>query len=275
MPDIQDKTEIYRSGSPFNSIIGDMYARWTLDCVVETGYQVSLDFIARPEFYKSNITADVADQIVRLRMEYGTDVELPNATQRAGINTPVFGPSDGLGPVAGGVDKFRSLRKPLLDACTTFSERTIVDAEQGIRQAILSALDLFQLYLNSYDGTSIRAGHDQIVDVSNMAYSVLRSPGVAQVFGVNSAIDDAWPLASNDPNGALLIGAIGDKLQLASNPPLTNEKFQRLRRLAQQGGLALSAIADGVSDTVGGDFGTFATSVYTWGVALRDYGIAP
>jgi hypothetical protein len=281
MVDILDETENHLaapsdSASQFKDIVGDMYARWTLDCVVEIAYQVSLDFVGRPEFYKSNITADVGAQIVRLRMEYGTKVELPNSAQRGAINTPIFGPSDGVGPIATvAVDKFRSLRKPLLDACTTFSERTVVDADQGIKQAILSALDLFQLYLNSYDGASIRAGHDQIVDVSNVAYSVLRSSGIAQVFGVNSPIGDNWPLASNDPNGALLIRAICEKLQLTSDLVFTDERFQRLRRLAQQGELALESIIDGVSGTASDeDFGKFVTSVYTWAVALRDYGIS-
>lgn len=259
----------------FKDVVGDMYARWTLDCVIEIAYQVSLDFVGRPEFYKSNITADVSAQIVSLRMEYGTKVELPNMAQRASINTPVFGPSDGVGPSAVAVDKFRSLRKPLLDACTTFAERTVVDADQGIKQAILSALELFQLYLSSYDGASIRAGYDQTVGVSNLAYSVLGSAGVTQVFGVNSQIDSGWPLRSNDANGALLIRAIGEKLQLTPGLVFTEEKFQRLRRVAQQGELALTSIIDGVPETAShDDLGRFVASVYTWAVALRDFGIS-
>jgi len=54
-----------------------------LDCLVGIAYQVSLDFVRRPEFYKSNITPEVSAQIVRLRIQYGTDVELPDMAQRA------------------------------------------------------------------------------------------------------------------------------------------------------------------------------------------------
>lgn len=248
----------------FRSVAGNMYALWTLDCVVEIGHQVSRDFVSRPEFYKAG---EISDQIVNLRLEYGTKSGLPNMVQRAEINSPIFGASDGAGPVTMTVDKFRSLRKPLLDACTVFSERSIADAAPAMRQSILSALELFKSYLQCFDGTSIRRSYAQIVSVSDSAYSVLRSPGVAQVFGVNPPPSEGWPLTSNDANGALLVRAIGEKLQLQMAPDLvfTDEKFQRLRRVAQQGSVALESILDTGAGEADG-FEDLVTSVYTWAV---------
>ena len=73
-------------------LIGDMYARWTLDCVVEIAYAVSKDFILRPEFYKAG---DVPDNIITFRIEYGNSAEFPNQAQRQEMNSPVLGASDG------------------------------------------------------------------------------------------------------------------------------------------------------------------------------------
>ena len=32
--------------------LSDMYARWTLDCVVEVAYAIALDFANRPRHYR-------------------------------------------------------------------------------------------------------------------------------------------------------------------------------------------------------------------------------
>jgi hypothetical protein len=153
-----------------------------------------------------------------------------------------------------------------------FSERSINDPAAAMKQAILSALVLFQSYLQGFDGKSIRSSHGEIESVSDLAYSVLRSTGVSQVFGVTQPPDAGWPLASSDPNGALLVRAIGEKLQLAPDLVFTDEKFQRLRRIAQQGSEALGSIlAPGAGEPA--NFDSLVTSVYTWAVALRDYGI--
>jgi hypothetical protein len=247
----------------FGSLAGDLYARWTLDCVVDIAYHVSKDFVARPEFYKN----DVTDKIVDLRMEWGTITNFPNTTQRAEMVNPIFGPPDGM---AGSVDNFRRWREPLLKAVTILSERSIADPTAGIQQTILSALALLTAYLRNFDGTSLRTSQKQIANESELAYSVLRSPGVAQVFGVTAEISKDWPLTSDDANGALLIRSIGEKLQLGPYLMFTDEKFQRLRRVAETGNQAIKTILDPDSALDKG-LPALIVSVYAWAVAIHDY----
>jgi len=251
----------------YADLLADLYARWTLDCLVEIACSVSRDFVARPEFYKAG---GVANDIVRLRMEYGTTSRLPNQAQRQEIALPVLGASEAYG--ADATDKFRALRKPLFDAASVFSERSIADSGESMRQAILSAVQLFQPYLMSFDGVSIRRSYEQVVSVTDAAYTILRSPGIAQVFGVNPPPVDEWPIGSNDSNGALLVRAIGEKLQLAPQCVLNEEKFQRLRRVAQQGRDALKAIVSS-PDPAGDALHSLITTIYTWAISLRDYGV--
>src|SRR5215467_13710866 len=108
------------TGSPstFQDFVGDIYARWTLDCLVEIGYAISVDFVNRPYLYKGQ---DIPDNIVDLRISYGSDPGFPNTVQRQAIMLPIFGRSDGLKPDATSttpVWPFQIARKNLIDACT-------------------------------------------------------------------------------------------------------------------------------------------------------------
>src|SRR6266700_40591 len=70
-----------------------LYARCTLDCLIEMGWAVSADFITRPQLYVSD---DIPDAIVKLRMKYGSDPDFPNTTQRHAMLLPILSKSDGL-----------------------------------------------------------------------------------------------------------------------------------------------------------------------------------
>ena len=86
-----------QASNPFPAFVGHLYAIWTLDCLEEIGYAVSVDFITRPHLYLGD---DIPDQIVQLRMTYGTEAQFPNTAQRQAMMMPVFGRSDGLKPDA-------------------------------------------------------------------------------------------------------------------------------------------------------------------------------
>ena len=58
--------------------------------------------------------------------------------------------------------------------------------------------------------------------------------GISQVFGVSPAPSANWPIDANDSNGALLVRAIGEKLQLGAQQTITEEKFQQCRRVAHR-----------------------------------------
>jgi hypothetical protein len=243
-----------------------MYCRWTLDGLPEIAYAVSKDFVARPEFYKA---ADIPGEIVELRIEYGSRSRLPNRSQRLDINSPIFGVSDGYGGDTSN-DKFRVLRKPLFDGCIALSELTSNTAPASQKPRILNALDSLRLRLKSFDGKSIRGSYEQVLHVSKAAVGILSSTGVSQVFGVNPAPNHIWPYDSSDANGSLLIGSISDKLTLGPNLTFTADRFQRLRRVAQQGREALILIiTTDVAESRA--FDALVVSVYTWAMSLKDY----
>jgi hypothetical protein len=248
----------------YDKLVGDMYARWVLDCVVEIAHAVSRDFIARPEFYKG---ADIPDDIASLYSSYGNARDFPDKLQREEMSAPIFGISDGYAPNDGS-DKFRALRRPLFDACIAYAERTVNDAASGLRQRVLSSMELFPSYLRNFDGASIRSSYGQIRSVSDLSFAVLRSPGVFHVFGVDRAPGDRWPLDVSDPHGSQLIWAICEKLSV--DPAFNEDKFGRLRRVAQEGRQALEAIlAEG--PTSEDHLDDLVTKVYTWATSLRDY----
>lgn len=250
----------------FKEVLGDMYSQWVLDCVIEIAYAVSKDFIARPEFYKVD---DVPNGITDIRAAYGVTSNLPNRSQRQDINSPIFGASDGY-PPDNTNDKFRALRKPLFDACTVYLMRTNSDAAAPLKETILSALDSFLSCLRNFDGASIRRSHQQVNAVFNLSCDILRSKGVSGVFGVNPPPPGLWPLDSNDSNGSLLIRAIGEKLQLMPEHMFNEEKFQRLRRIAQQGRVALHSILH-ENPAKEQDFEKLVKDVYSWAISLKDY----
>jgi len=34
------------------AFLGDMYARWTLECLIEIAHAISIDYFSNPEFYQ-------------------------------------------------------------------------------------------------------------------------------------------------------------------------------------------------------------------------------
>ena len=95
-----------------STIIGRLYAIWTLDCLGEIGYAVSVDFVVRPQLYLGD---SIPDSIVQLRMSWGTDAAFPNMAQRQAMMLPVFGRSDAAVPDASsGTASFPVARKKLV-----------------------------------------------------------------------------------------------------------------------------------------------------------------
>jgi hypothetical protein len=102
---------------------------------------------------------------------------------------------------------------------------------------------------------------------------ILRSAGVAQVFGVPQA-DAQWPEGSDDPNGAKLVEAVGVALSLPADYKLNSTKFILLQRVAREGALALPLVltTDPNSETA---LLALISQCYTWGTSLRDFQQAP
>jgi hypothetical protein len=251
----------------FSALVGDLYTRWTLDGVTEIGYAVSLDMIVRPQLYQSN---DIPDTVIALRMSYGTAVDIPNTVQRLAMMMPIFGRSDVLKPDASITSSaFHVARKKLIDAAIAFSERAVDTGIASLEDRVRSALVPLRSHFEGLSGKSFRLSYGQMKAESSNVIDLLTSPGIARVFGVNAA-DKAWPLGSNDPNGAKLVEAAGAALPLASDYKMGYTKFNMLQRVAVEGGRALTTALGPAPDSKQ-ELPTLISQLYLWGTSLRDF----
>jgi hypothetical protein len=224
----------------YREIVADLYARWTLDVLVDVARAVALDFIARPDFYRQAVPEEISD----LASSYGFQRNLPDKHQRSRLCSPILGMSDGYALPKGVtkiVDKFHQYRDPVFAACIAYAERTIADSRTGLREAIVKALALFASMLHTFEGYSARSTYREIHSVTELSYEILRSPTVAGVFGVMPSPGESWPLKADDQRGAQLLAVISTALQL-KDIGMSQDGFTRLRILAQSGREALEAI---------------------------------
>jgi hypothetical protein len=262
-----------QTGDDLSSVIGSLYAIWTLDCLMEIGYAVSIDFITRPQLYLSD---DIPDAIVQLRMSYGANASFPNTAQRQAMMMPIFGRSDGLVPDAStGTAPFHIARKKLSDACIAFSERAVDSGIAMLKERVRSALVPLQSHFRGL-GEGARAGKSlrltanlQMKPISDAVVSILLAPDVAQVFSVSPA-DAKWPFDSTDPSGAKLVENAGVKLMLPQECKLSYTKFILLQRVAQEGARALPLVLTTNPDSEQ-ELLALITQVYTWETSRRDF----
>jgi len=249
-------------------LIGRLYAIWTLDCLIEIGYAISVDFITRPQLY---LNEDIPDAIVQLRMSYGTAAQFPNTAQRQAMMMPVFGRSDGLMPDAStNTAPFHTARKKLVDACIAFSERAVDTGIAMLEERVRSALVPLRTHFEALRGKSLRLTTTQQMNaISETVISILQSPGVAKVFSVSPA-DTRWPFDSNDPNGAKLVENVSSKLPLPQECKLGYTRFILLQRVAQEGARALTLVIT-ANPTSEQELLALISQVYTWGTSLRDF----
>jgi hypothetical protein len=251
----------------YPAFVGDIYARWTLDCLVEIGYAISLDFVNRPQLYLGD---DIPDSIVKLRISYGDDPSLPNTAQRQAMLLPIFGRSDGLKPDStNAMSSFQIARKKLIDACIAFSERAVDTGVPMLEERVRSALVPLLAHLQTLQGKSFLSSGAEIQTETAAVYQILLSAGIAQVFGVPPA-NGQWPLNSTDSNGAKLVEAAGVALSLSGDYKLTYTRFILLQRVAQEGARALGLVLS-ADPSIETELLELITQCYTWGTSLRDF----
>ncbi len=255
-------------------LLGDLYARWTLDALIEIAHAVADDYVARPDFYRGNhhLNDRVPDHIVDLQMSYGHVRDYPNKDQRSALNKPILGMSDEhilAKGVTAVVDQFHQLREPLFKACIAYEERSIADAPRGLKQHIIDVMTYFPTYLRTFDGQSLKSAHKQIESIANLAYAILQSPTVSDVFGVNPPPPSTWPLGADDQAGARLVDQISQKLKLGDSG-LNQQEESLLRTIAEEGNEALQAILR-EHPTDDEHFEDLASKVYSWAKAIDNY----
>jgi len=225
-----------------------------------------MDLVARPHMYVNDAIPDV---IVRLRMEYGTAVQFPNAAQRASLMTQLFGKSDMQKPDAASAASFQAARAVFFMAATAYTERTQNAPAAPLEDRVRSSLVPLRAHFAKLKGRGIALSGDQILNCFNAAVEVLKSPGVAIVFGQDQ-VEEVWPFGASNPKGAKLIEAIGAVLPIANELKFTSTRFVLLQRLATAGGVCIKDVLT-KDDSAPTGLGAIVTSGYAWASAYRDF----
>jgi hypothetical protein len=254
---------------------GSLYAKWTLDTLIELAYAVSSDFINRPQLFTGN---DIPPEIVDLRMSYGAHRGYPNTQQRAAMLMPIFGRSDGLKPTdaSNSVAPFILARRKFFEACIAYSERAVDTGLSMLEERVQSSIIPFRAFFESIDGQSVSLSARQIGDIMDVVTKILRSSGVAKVYGA-SAIDSEdsdWPWVGEDhtinSSGAKLVEAASNVLPVPQDSKMSYIKFILLQRVAQEGSRALSKVG-AVHAKEKEAIRELINHGYIWATSLRDF----
>jgi hypothetical protein len=224
-----------------STFLGEMYARWTLDSLVEIAHAIAIDYFSSPEFYQGD---DVPDEILDLWLSYGSLKCFPNKDQRRILAAAIFGESDGY-PTPSGVtsynDKFHQGRDTLFKACIAAQTATSAQSQVGLDFPVTTALPSLRSYLDGFAGKAAETSYEQLKAVSDVAFAILRSDTVSSRFiNVHSSISDEWPLRKSDANGDKLISECISRLKVDGID--LKMPFPDLRALAQHGQQALDTI---------------------------------
>ena len=246
-------------------LLAQMYARWTLDAVVELVHAVSHDITKRPYEY-ANLDGGVARLLVEFRARTGTAPEFPNLEQRTAIYSSLLGPSDAK-PPPNQTSQFHRASSAVREAAIAFSERVHDTGEDSLREAFRAAVSGFREYLKPLCGTPLELGSDLIKVSFGTSAMVLRETTVASAFGMRPPPDDRWPLAGPDGDGAVLLEKISKTLSPATTGTISAEKFLVLQRVAQFGAATINgALADDWEKNIK----SLIETAYSWATALRD-----
>jgi hypothetical protein len=258
-------------GSP---VVG-IYARWTLDCVVEAATAVACDYRTRYRQYRA-ASIQIAGILADMKSRTGYDPLWPNAAQRAAINTPLVGSSDALAN-GDANSPFHQTALAVRTAAIAYSERVYDTGEPMLRQAFIDASRQFQAYLLTLSGGVVdRARHDT-EPIFIRSVEVLTSPEVAQAFGLPPAPPRAWPLPARitednylNGDGAYLVEEVSRVLQ-SPQGVITQQHFLTLQRAAVSGARTIERILRGDHENADVDVVRDLIGVaYMWATALRD-----
>ena len=256
------------SSDEFPAVAGNLYAQWTLDCLVDISYAISQDAISRPELYQSD---DIPDEIVTLRMSYGTAPHLPNTPQRQAMMMPILGPSDGLwtGQMmpARSTSSFQIARRKFVDACAAFAQQASDIEGPILEDRVRSAAATLRGHFHGMRGKTFGLSVHQMKASFDIAIRILKSPGISKVFGVGH-IDPGWPLHSTDPNGAKLVEFVGTALSGVQKVTFTD--FLLLQRIAEEGAQSIQVLLSADHHLSDQELKSVINRGYIWGADLRE-----
>jgi hypothetical protein len=254
--------------------IPDIYARWTLDCVVEAALAIAIDYRTRYRQYR-DVPTDVARLLADMKSKVGADPKWPNKDQRTAMTLPLLGPSDAdtdtevSGP-------FCEAAKAVRAAAIAYSERVFNTGEPMLRQAFVDAARHFYAYLTTLDGSVVTNADEDTKPIFEKSGKVLSDEGVAKAFGLPPAPSDSWPVPDRiedrgggylDGNGAYLVEEVARVLQ--DGKGIAQQQFLALQRAAVAGARTINGVLHKQQEDA--DPARLIGDAYTWSTALRDW----
>jgi hypothetical protein len=260
--------------------VAALYFYQQLDCLIDYAHEVACDFFRRPQQYLSLGDPSVADEpsiapdLARLGARYGSDERIPSHEQRDAIFAPIFGESSTY--MADGQGDFSKQRDNLLEAAAAFAERAFDDGVDMLRDAVRLSHQSFKVWLIARQGDSLDWSTQKALvgATEDLAYKILRNPGVAAVFGRRPPPKQEWPYVE-DGNADLLIEEISKQLPMSMNSltAITSGGINSRQRAALRGAEALATIIDFSENDPDPDFkklDLLITRCYTWRSALKN-----
>jgi hypothetical protein len=272
--------------------IAGLYFYAMLDCLIDLARDVSRDFFDRPHLYTDVANAQIKEEsasiapiLAKLHIRYGSDEYLLSKLQRQQIYAAIFGPVNSYG--MNGDSNFARLRNDLVNACAAFAERVYDTGVDMLRERVRSAHRPFQEYLTGFLGDSIRWSREETLAslTEEVVYPILRTRGIAAVFGISTPAREEWPYVE-DANGDKLAEEIAKQLNESAHtselrehvlPTLTRDRLSNLQRAALRGAEAIATSIDFDESSIDADLSRLISQCYTWGSALmglNDYVIA-
>ena len=248
---------------PEPTAIARMYARWTLDCLIESAVAVANDYVKRYRQY-SRVPAETARVLADLRTRTGSDPSFPSADQRAAIYGPLIGGSDAKGPTS--TTNFQNLAGAVRAAAIAYSERAVDSGEPMLRQAFVNAARNFKACLSSLTGGVVDLGESETANIFETSVRILSNDAVARAFGLPPAPPAPWPLNGQlDADGAYLIEAITGTLQPATVGTMPQGEFLTLQQVAASGAQLITHL---VHSELQEDVAQLITEAYSWATDL-------
>jgi hypothetical protein len=243
--------------------IARMYARWTLDCVIQSAVAVASDYVKRYRQY-SRVPGGTAKALADLRIRTGSDPSFPSADQRAAIFSPLLGGSDAKGPTS--KTSFQNLASAVRAAAIAYSERAVDSGEPMLRQAFVDAARNFKVCLASLSGGVVDLGESETANIFETSVTILSDIAVAVAFGLPPAPAFPWPVDGQlDGDGAYLIEAITQTLQPSTVGTMPQGQFLTLQQVAASGAKLISHLVQSDPEE---DPEQLITEAYSWAMAL-------
>jgi hypothetical protein len=252
----------------FKEVTGDprqvagVYFYSLLEPLVEIAHAVSRDFFARPHLYTDLGDDELLAVLARLNAKWGSDEQVPSGDQRRVIYEALFGPDGG---------DFVRLRDQLVDAASAFAERVFDTGEEMLRERVRTTHRPLRDYLTGVYSDSLKWSSEKALAeiTESLAYRVLRSKGIAAIFGISLPATADWPYVQ-DSNGDKVVEEASRNFFASGHisSVTTRERFSDLQNVASRGAEALATIVEFDGPANNRDLDLLITKVYTWGSSL-------